>query len=92
MWSYQAADEPMLIVGYQSASGRSGSTRRHTPRYSSAASAPLIPLPAMWWWTIAAPASKQARASATISSSVIGTCGFWAFVVAPLMATSMITG
>jgi hypothetical protein len=51
-----------------------------------------MPVPATWWWTIAAPASKQASASATISSSLIGTFGFWSFVVAPLMATSMITG
>ena len=40
---------------------------------------------------MAAPASRHARASATSSSSLIGTCGFVAFVVAPLTATSMIT-
>jgi hypothetical protein len=45
----------------------------------------------MWWWTMAAPASKQAWASATISSSVIGTFGLRDFLVAPLIAASMIT-
>ena len=40
---------------------------------------------------MAAPASKQAWASATISSSLIGTFGLRDFVVAPLMAASMIT-
>ena len=29
----------------------------------------------LWLWTIEAPAAKQARASATISSGVRGTCG-----------------
>src|SRR6202012_2951495 len=45
----------------------------------------------MCWWTIAAPVSKQASASATISSSVTGTFGFTVFDVAPLMAASIIT-
>jgi hypothetical protein len=62
MWSYQAADEPMLIVGYHSASGRSGSTRRHTAEVLLGRLRPAQPpCPAMWWWTIAAPASKHAE-------------------------------
>ena len=40
---------------------------------------------------MAAPASKQAWASATSSSSLIGTLGLRDFFVAPLMAASMIT-
>jgi hypothetical protein len=45
----------------------------------------------MCWCTIAAPASKQANPSATISSSVTGTLGLTVFCVVPLMAASMIT-
>jgi hypothetical protein len=40
----------------------------------------------------AAPAAKQARASAAISSGSFGTCGLVSFVVTPLIAASMITG
>ena len=46
----------------------------------------------MWLWMIAAPASMQASASAAISAGSIGTCGFVAFDVAPLIAHSMMTG
>src|SRR5205807_2771634 len=38
------------------------------------------------------PASRHASASAAISSGVIGTLGLASFLVAPLMAASMITG
>ena len=49
-------------------------------------------MPSMWLWTIAAPASMHARASAAISSGSTGTCGLRAFEVMPLIAASMMTG
>ena len=72
-----------------------GPLRQHHPprlRYRSAASASLIPTRSMWLWMMAAPASRQASASAAISSGVRGTFGFRSLVVAPLIAASMITG
>ena len=51
-----------------------------------------MPDRSMWLWMMAAPAPMVARASAAISSGVIGTWGLCRLVVAPLIAASMMTG
>ena len=91
MWSYQWAAGSDVD---RRVPQRIGPVGQHPPPHAEVGLGGIRPLrstAARWWWTIAAPASKQAWASATSSSSLIGTFGLRDFFVAPLMAASMMT-
>src|SRR3954470_4860141 len=74
------------------ASSRSARMARKMAAYSSAAAAWAIPICVVWEWMMAAPSSRQRRASSATAAGVSATSGLRSLVVTPLTATSMMTG
>src|SRR5918998_3273016 len=67
------------------------STRSRTRAYRAGSHVTFSSSSRTWIWTIAAPAAPHSIAAWAISSGVVGTFGFWAFVGHdPVVAAEMI--